>query len=114
QSRQPGQSMPGPRRGGRWAGLAGTVRAGGRWRVSVGVRATSRCIIAITEERAAPAMVANEPCLGLCRGMSIRFVIAVTDGDWFEFLRQRPGFAELNFWAPSGSPFRALTPGELF
>lgn len=59
-------------------------------------------------------MVANEPCLGLCRGMSIRFVIAVTDGDWFEFLRQRPGFAELNFWAPSGSPFRALTPGELF
>lgn len=46
--------------------------------------------------------------------MSVSFVIAVTDGDWFDFLRQRPGLGELNFWAPSAAGFRALEPGELF
>jgi putative restriction endonuclease len=46
--------------------------------------------------------------------MSINLVIAVTDGDWFDMLRQQPNLAEVNFWAPSGSHFRALQPGELF
>lgn len=46
--------------------------------------------------------------------MSVSFIIAVTDGDWFDFLRQRPGLGELNFWAPSPANFRALKPGELF
>lgn len=46
--------------------------------------------------------------------MSINLVIAVTDGDWFEMLRQQPNLAEVNFWAPSAANFRALKPGELF
>lgn len=46
--------------------------------------------------------------------MSIRLVIAVTDGDWFDTLRRQPNLAEVNFWAPSAANFRALQPGELF
>jgi putative restriction endonuclease len=46
--------------------------------------------------------------------MTINFVIAVTDGDWFDMLRQRPDLPEVNFWAPSAANFRALRPGELF
>lgn len=46
--------------------------------------------------------------------MSIKLLIAVTDQDWFELLRRKPDLAEVNFWAPSGAPFKALTPGELF
>ena len=46
--------------------------------------------------------------------MGINLVIAVTDGDWFDSLRQRPNLAEVNFWAPSDAKFRALQPGELF
>ena len=46
--------------------------------------------------------------------MTIRIVVAVTDGDWFEYLRSRPDLTEVNFWAPSGTPFKALQPGELF
>ena len=46
--------------------------------------------------------------------MAINLVIAVTDGDWFEMLRQHPNLAEVNFWAPSAANFRALRPGELF
>ena len=46
--------------------------------------------------------------------MSVRLIIAVTDGDWFEQLRQRPSLPEVNFWSPSDSSFRALEPGELF
>lgn len=40
--------------------------------------------------------------------------LAVTDSDWFEFLReQRPD--EVNFWQPSGGRgFRVLAPGEPF
>ncbi|MCY4395676.1 MAG: hypothetical protein OXC10_11110 [Rhodospirillaceae bacterium] len=44
----------------------------------------------------------------------INFVIAVTDGDWFETLRQRPDLDEVNFWSPSAQNFAALKPGELF
>ena len=46
--------------------------------------------------------------------MAINLVIAVTDGDWFEMLRQQPNLAEVNFWAPSAAKFRALQPGEMF
>ena len=46
--------------------------------------------------------------------MSINLVIAVTDDDWFEMLRQPTGRTEVNFWAPSGVGFQALEPGELF
>ena len=46
--------------------------------------------------------------------MGINLVIAVTDGDWFEMLRQQPNLGEVNFWAPSAGSFRALQPGELF
>ena len=46
--------------------------------------------------------------------MSVRLIIAVTDGDWFEQLRRKSDLSEVNFWAPSDSTFRALRPGELF
>jgi putative restriction endonuclease len=46
--------------------------------------------------------------------MSIRMIVAVTDGDWFNQLRQMPNLAEVNFWSPSNSSFKALQPGELF
>ena len=46
--------------------------------------------------------------------MAINLVIAVTDNDWFEMLRQRPDIGEVNFWAPSAANFRALQPGEIF
>lgn len=46
--------------------------------------------------------------------MPINLVVAVTDSDWFELLRQQPNLAEVNFWAPSAANFRALQPGEMF
>src|SRR5215831_14438832 len=46
--------------------------------------------------------------------MGINLVVAVTDDDWFEMLRQRTNLTEVNFWAPSAVSFRALRPGELF
>jgi putative restriction endonuclease len=46
--------------------------------------------------------------------MSIRLIVAVTDRDWFNHLRQIPNLSEANFWSPSASTFRALQPGELF
>ena len=46
--------------------------------------------------------------------MGINLVIAVTDGDWFDMLRQRADLDEVNFWAPSAKNFRALQLGELF
>jgi len=46
--------------------------------------------------------------------MPVKVVIALTDPEWFEHLRGKPDLAEVNFWAPSGRPFRALTPGEVF
>lgn len=45
---------------------------------------------------------------------SIKLVVAVTDWDWFETLRQQPNLSEVNFWSPSGRNFFALQPGELF
>jgi HNH endonuclease len=39
--------------------------------------------------------------------------LAVTDNDWFRFLRSRSPLDEVNFWRPGGSAsFRALAPGE--
>jgi putative restriction endonuclease len=46
--------------------------------------------------------------------MSVRLIVAVTDGDWFDQLRRKSDLAEVNFWSPSDSTFRALEPGELF
>ncbi len=46
--------------------------------------------------------------------MSVRLIVAVTDGDWFNQLRQMPDLSEVNFWSPTDSTFRALQPGELF
>lgn len=46
--------------------------------------------------------------------MSVRLVVAVTDGDWFDHLRVKSELAEVNFWSPSATNFRALEPGELF
>jgi putative restriction endonuclease len=45
----------------------------------------------------------------------VRAYIGVTDGDWYRFLADRPGLAEVNFWQPSGRyEFHAITPGEPF
>ena len=46
--------------------------------------------------------------------MGVRIVVAVTDGDWFDFLRRKQELAEVNFWKPSGQNFKALQRGELF
>jgi len=46
--------------------------------------------------------------------MSVRLIVAVTDGDWFDQLRRKAELAEVNFWSPSDSAFGALQPGELF
>src|SRR5262245_17984758 len=46
--------------------------------------------------------------------MGVRLIVAVTDRDWFDHLRSLQGLNEVNFWAPSATQFRALTPGELF
>lgn len=43
----------------------------------------------------------------------MRLRIAVTDNDWFRFLRSLPDIDEVNFWQPSaGRTFRALHSGE--
>jgi putative restriction endonuclease len=45
----------------------------------------------------------------------MRAFLAVTDNDWFRFLRAQRGIDEVNFWQPSGrSAFRALRPGQPF
>lgn len=43
----------------------------------------------------------------------MRLRIAVTDNNWFRFLRSLPNVDEVNFWQPSAARrFRALEPGE--
>jgi putative restriction endonuclease len=43
----------------------------------------------------------------------VKAFVAVTDNDWFDFLRQRPDITEVNFWQPGGGRnFRALDPGQ--
>jgi putative restriction endonuclease len=46
--------------------------------------------------------------------MGVRLVVAVTDQDWFNHLRERPALPEVNFWAPGAPSFKALQSGELF
>jgi HNH endonuclease len=44
----------------------------------------------------------------------MRLYIAVTDNDWFRYLRSLPFVDEVNFWQPGGRlSFRRLRPGEL-
>ncbi|MGH7411673.1 MAG: HNH endonuclease [Candidatus Methylomirabilis sp.] len=41
--------------------------------------------------------------------------VAVTDNDWFRFLRSRAPLDEVNFWQPGGGRlFKTLSPGEPF
>ena len=41
--------------------------------------------------------------------------VAVTDNDWFRFLKQRPNLDEVNFWQPGGNRlFGTLQPNEPF
>ena len=41
--------------------------------------------------------------------------IALTDPDWYSFLRAHPRVDEVNFWQPHGGrTFRAVRPGDLF
>lgn len=42
-----------------------------------------------------------------------RIYVGVTDYDWFSHLRALAP-DEVNFWRPGGTPFKALTPGDLF
>jgi HNH endonuclease len=43
----------------------------------------------------------------------MRAFVAITDNDWFTFLRRQPGLTEVNFWQPKGGrQFRALEPGQ--
>lgn len=45
----------------------------------------------------------------------MRAWVAVTDKDWYRFLRDRPDLDEVNFWQPRGGrAFRTLAPGEPF
>jgi putative restriction endonuclease len=46
--------------------------------------------------------------------MAVRLAVAVTDRNWFDYLRAKPSISEVNFWAPGAAPFRALQAGELF
>jgi len=43
----------------------------------------------------------------------VKLYVAITDNEWFRFLRNRPELDEVNFWQPGGGQtFRALLPGE--
>ncbi|MBZ9752690.1 HNH endonuclease [Deinococcus sp. HMF7604] len=44
----------------------------------------------------------------------MRLFVGVTDDQWFHLLAERPSWAEVNFWRPSGLGFQALSEGELF
>jgi len=45
----------------------------------------------------------------------VRAYVAVTDRDWYRFLRDRPDLDEVNFWQPGGNRrFGTLRPGEPF
>lgn len=45
----------------------------------------------------------------------MRLYVAVTDNDWFRFLRDLPAVDEVNFWQPGGQQrFKRLSPGEPF
>jgi putative restriction endonuclease len=46
--------------------------------------------------------------------MAVKLVVAITDYDWFQALRVREDWPEVNFWAPSATNFKALQSGEFF
>lgn len=54
------------------------------------------------------------PVQGVNPTVTIKLVVAVTDGNWYQLLRQRQDLDEVNFWSPSPTNFKALTEGELF
>src|SRR6266568_4507883 len=44
---------------------------------------------------------------------SMKAFVAITDNEWYEFLRHQPTLREVNFWQPGGGrQFRALDPGQ--
>jgi len=44
----------------------------------------------------------------------VTLYVAITDYDWFSYLRALPNPSEVNFWQPGGRQvFSALQPGEL-
>lgn len=45
--------------------------------------------------------------------MAGKVYVGITDGEWYDFLRQRNA-REVNFWKPSGKPFKVLEEGDLF
>lgn len=45
----------------------------------------------------------------------VSIYVAITDRNWFDYLRRLPECQDVNFWQPGGKVnFRALEPGELF
>ena len=47
--------------------------------------------------------------------LAMKFYIAVTDREWFEYLGRASPLEEVNFWQPTaGRAFQALPPGGLF
>jgi putative restriction endonuclease len=46
--------------------------------------------------------------------VALKLFVGITDRDWYELLHQLPELDEVNFWAPGGTSFKALSPGELF
>src|ERR1700687_4270348 len=46
--------------------------------------------------------------------MTVRLIVAVTDKDCVDYLKEKSDLSEVNFWAPGAAPFRALEAGELF
>lgn len=44
----------------------------------------------------------------------MRAYVFPTDREWATFLRARPEIREVNFWVPSATTFKALTPGQPF
>lgn len=45
----------------------------------------------------------------------MKLYVAVTDNDWFRYLRSQPELDEVNFWQPGGNrEFRTLQPGDPF
>ena len=46
--------------------------------------------------------------------MAIKLFVRIADREWYQRLRRLPQFEKVSFCLPSGSPFKALSAGELF
>lgn len=44
----------------------------------------------------------------------MKLYVGVTDDAWYQFLADRPGVTEVNFWTPTGAGFKSLSVGEPF